>query len=106
MKSQISNLKSQIRPYKDVIVFIITLLVANYAWKWTMVGDENGDAVMWMGWDITAPFEFMACHVTDAVYWIVGVFRDTVYKVGDHVIRFDNEAELHLHVPHPHRPAL
>ena len=90
MKSSISNILSSIRPYKDVLVFMITLLVANYAWKWTMVGDENGDAVTWFGIDITAPFEFMACHVADAVYWIVGLFRDTVYKVGDHVIRYDN----------------
>lgn len=90
IKSQISNLKSQIRPYRDVLVFMVTLLIANYFWKWTLVGDENGDAVTWFGIDITAPFEFMACHIADAVYWIVGLFRDTVYKVGDHVIRFDN----------------
>ncbi len=86
----VQKIRERVKPYKDVIVFIITLLIANYFWKFTMVGDENGDAVTWFGIDITAPFEFMACHVADAVYWIVGLFRDTVYKVGDHVIRYDN----------------
>lgn len=82
--------KQRFKPYEDVIIFIIALLVANYFWKFTMSGDENGDAVTWFGMDITAPFEFMACHVADAVYRIVGLFRETVYKVGEHTIRFDN----------------
>ena len=76
------------RPYKDVIIFMVTLLVANYAWKWTMVGDENGDCVTWLGLDITAPFEFMACHIASVVYWLVSLFRDTAYMADAHTIRF------------------
>ena len=76
------------RPYKDVIIFMVTLLVANYAWKWTMVGDENGDSVTWLGLDITAPFEFMACHIASAVYWLVSLVRDNAYMTDAHTIRF------------------
>ena len=83
-------LKQRFEPYADVIIFMATLLVANYAWKWTMVGDENGDAVMWLGLDITAPFEFMACHVASVVYGLVSLFRDTAYMVGEHTIRFES----------------
>ena len=43
MKSSISYILSSIRPYRDVLVFMVTLLVANYFWKFTMVGDENGE---------------------------------------------------------------
>ena len=78
-----------LKPYEDVIIFMITLLVANYAWKWTFVGDENGDVVTWLGYDVTAPFEFMACHIAQVVYWLVSLFRDTVYMVGDHTVRFE-----------------
>ena len=53
----------RLKPYYDVIIFMVTLLVANYFWKWTMIGDENGDMVTWFGLDVTAPFEFMACHI-------------------------------------------
>ena len=80
--------KQRFEPYKDVIIFMITLLVANYAWKWTMVGDENGDSVTWFGLDITAPFEFMACHIASVVYWLVSLFRDNVYMSDAHTIRF------------------
>lgn len=69
---------------------MLTLLVANYAWKWTMVGDENGDAVTWFGWDITAPFEFMACHIASVVYHMIAFFRDTVYMTDVHTIRFES----------------
>ena len=72
-----------------MIVFVITLLIANYAWKWTFTGDENGDMVTWLGIDVTAPFEFMACHIARVVYEMVSVFRDTVYMVGEHTIRFE-----------------
>ena len=80
----------RLAPYKDVIFFVITLLVANYFWKFTMSGDENGETVTWFGLDVTTPFEFMACHVASAVYWLVSLFRDTAYMVGDTTIRFQS----------------
>ena len=87
-QSQISNLKLRLQPYSDIIIFMVTLLVANYFWKWTMVGDENGDSVTWFGLDITAPFEFMACHIASVVYWLVALFRDTAYMTDAHTIHF------------------
>ncbi|MBR5678927.1 MAG: exosortase/archaeosortase family protein [Paludibacteraceae bacterium] len=84
------SLKRQFEPYIDIIIFMVTLLVANYFWKFTMKGDEYGDLVTWFGLDVTAPFEFMSCHIAAAVYWLVGLFRDTVYMVGEHTIRFDS----------------
>ena len=82
------SLKLRFEPYKDVIIFFVTLMVANYFWKFTMVGDEDGELVTWFGLDVTAPFEFMACHIADAVYWLVSLFRDTATRVDAHSIRF------------------
>lgn len=88
MPKQLSKYLEALKPYSDVIIFMVTLLVANYAWKWTMVGDENGDCVTWFGLDITAPFEFMACHIASVVYWLVSLFRDAAYMSDAHTIRF------------------
>ena len=88
MPKPLSKYFEALKPYSDVIIFMVTLLVANYAWKWTMVGDENGDCVTWFGLDITAPFEFMACHIASVVYWLVSLFRDTAYMSDAHTIRF------------------
>ena len=67
---------------------MITLLVSNYFWKFTMVGDENGDSVTWFGMDITAPFEFMACHIASVVFWLVSLVRDTASMTDAHTIHF------------------
>ena len=88
MKYSFAHLQSQLRPYKDVIVFVVTLLVANYFWKWTMNGDEYGEQVTWFGLDVTAPFEFMACHIASVVYGLLSLFRDTVTMPDEHTIRF------------------
>ena len=88
MKYSFAHLQSQLRPYRDVIVFVVTLLVANYFWKWTMNGDELGEQVTWFGLDVTAPFEFMACHIASVVYGLLSLFRDTVYMADEHTIRF------------------
>ena len=69
---------------------MVTLVVANYAWKWTFTGDEAGDVVTWLGLNVTAPFDFMAHHVAAAVYWLVSLCRDTVHMVDAYTIRFDS----------------
>lgn len=71
---------------------MVTLLVANYLWKWTVLGDEDGDVVTWLGMDITAPFEFMACHIASVVYWLVSLFRDTAVMTDTHTIHFASGA--------------
>lgn len=87
---QYLTLKQRFEPYRDIIIFVITLLVANYFWKFTMVGDENGDVVTWFGLDVTAPFAFMSRHIAEVVFWLVSLCRDTAYMVGDTVIRFES----------------
>ena len=78
----------------DVIIFMVTLLVANCFWKWTVSGDEGGTLVTWFGMDVTAPFEFMACHVASAVYWLISLFRDTAHMHGDNTIHFASGTSL------------
>ena len=85
---QCHSLKQRFEPYADILIFVVTLLVANYAWKWTFTGDEYGDQVTWLGYDVTAPFEFMACHIASVVYWLLSLVRDTAYMTDVHTIRF------------------
>ena len=68
---------------------MVTLLVANYAWKFTVLGDEDGDWVSWFGMDISAPFVYLAHHVAVVVYWLISLVRDTAHLVGN-TIRFDS----------------
>ena len=71
------QIRSALAPYLDIIIFVVTLLVANYFWKFTVYGDEGDTLVTWFGLNITAPFDFLARHITREVYWLIGLFRDT-----------------------------
>ena len=76
-----NNLKKYIeplRPYYDIILFVVALLVANYFWKFTVLGDEGGDQVTWLGMDISRPFDFMAQHIAHVVFWLIQLTNDGV----------------------------
>ena len=80
-----------IRPdLRDLLIFAVTLVIADYFWKWTVSGDDGTGLVTWFGLNISAPFQWMAAEVTDAVFWIVSLFRDSLHQVGDYALRFDN----------------
>ena len=72
MPKQLSKYLEALKPYSDVIIFMVTLLVANYAWKWTMVGDDNGDSVTWFGLDITED------HYRTYIVFATGTFLNQV----------------------------
>lgn len=85
------------REYKDILVFVLTLLVANYGWKWSVTGDEGSTQVLlWGLWDISFPFEVMTDHIARAVYALISVFRDTAYMTDPHTIRFASGSALRI----------
>jgi len=85
-----------IKPYWDIILFVVALLVANFFWKYTVLGDEGGDQVTWFGLDITPPFDFLATHIASAVYWLVHLVRDTVHALPDNVIWFTSGSSVKI----------
>lgn len=78
--------------YKDILIFVVTLLVANYFWKFSIHGDEEAiDAmVTWWGMDVSAPFDRMSDLVAAGAYRIVALFRDTVSLENGRAIVFDS----------------
>lgn len=85
-----------LKPYTDIILFVIALLAANFFWKFTMHGDEGGIQVIWLGMDITQPFDIMAAHVADAVYWLVDIVRDTIHRYPNNILRFDSGSSVRI----------
>ena len=64
----------RVRPYGDVIIFFVTLMVANYFWKWFIQGDEEND--------------FLTHHVAVCVYWIIDAIRGTACMPEENMIAF------------------
>ena len=42
MLNNLEHIKETLRPYIDIILFVVALLAANYFWKFTVWGDEDG----------------------------------------------------------------
>lgn len=85
MKCLLQKLQYKLGPYYDVVIFAVTLLVANGLWKLTIGGDEHGDYVTLFGLDVSPFFAAVTQHVADAVYGCVHLVRDTVHLTGRRV---------------------
>jgi exosortase/archaeosortase family protein len=77
-----------LKPYYDIILFVVALLAANFFWKFTVLGDEGTSQVTWFGIDITAPFDWMATHIAHAVFWLIQLTNDTVTFFEPNTIHF------------------
>ena len=95
-EQRMKNWKKQIAPYTDIILFVVALLAANFFWKYTVLGDEGGEQVTWFGFDITAPFDFLATHIANAVYWTVHLVRDTIHQLPNNILRFDSGSSVRI----------
>ena len=92
----IQRIKQILSPYIDIILFVVALLVANYFWKFTVLGDEGGNQVTWFGCDITRPFEVMASHIASVVYWLVHLLRDTIGQYPHNVLAYDSGISVRI----------
>ncbi len=77
-----------LKPYTDIILFVVALLTANFFWKFTVIGDEGGTMVTWFGINITRPFDFMAHHIATIVYWFISLCNDQVQFHEPNLIYF------------------
>jgi len=75
-------MKIDLKPYRDIIIFVITLFGANFFWKYTVLGDEAVGPIMWFGNDITAPFDWMCTWVAQREYWWLSLIKDNVYRIN------------------------
>ena len=88
MKEAVKKYLEPLKPYTDIILFVIALLVANFFWKFTVLGDEGGDQVTWFGMEISRPFDFMAQHIAHVVYWFIHLTNDSVVFFEPSTIHF------------------
>ena len=92
----ISVIPKALRPYMDILLFVVALVAANFFWKFTVLGDEGGEQVTWFGIDITAPFDFLAAQIANAVYWVIQLVRDTIHQLPNNILRFDSGSSVRI----------
>lgn len=75
-------------PYKNLIVFAVTLLAADAVWKLSVRGDETGigDVTLW-GMTVTPFFDVLAHNLAAAVWRLLSLTREGITLTGT-VVRF------------------
>ncbi|OJV37306.1 MAG: hypothetical protein BGO29_05900 [Bacteroidales bacterium 36-12] len=99
MKKTTLKLKipAKLAPYQGVFIFFVTLFVANYFWKFTMIGDESDDVVTFFGIDLSSAFNFMSAHVAKVVF---GFMRFVGYSIQldelSNIVSHDNNIAVRI----------
>lgn len=92
----IDSLKQSIAPYRGIIRFMLVLIVANFVWKLTIVGDEGSNAVTFFGCDISVPFIWMSAHIASAVQWLLHSIGYSVSLADDTLVSFGNGQRVRI----------
>jgi exosortase/archaeosortase family protein len=91
---KIQQLLMCLKPYADVIRFMAVLLVGNALWKLTFHGDEAGNYITFLGFDLTHFFSIASSHVAKASYVLVHAIEDSAQLLYGHIIRFSNDVTI------------
>ena len=84
-----SELRKNIAPYEGIIRFVVAMMAANYFWKFTMLGDEDGyGAVTWFGLDLTWQFDRLADHIAGIVYTLLQWCDQAITLTNGNRLRF------------------
>jgi exosortase/archaeosortase family protein len=90
-----SNIKfpEKLEPYRGAILFAVILMVANFFWKYNVLGDEdeglNSLVTLW-GIDITTPFVWMAKNVAIVTEFILKILKFDVILKPDNTLGYPN----------------
>ena len=93
MKRPTVQFPEKLLPYKGVILFAVILMASNFFWKYNVLGDEASKldslVTLW-GLNISAPFIWMANHVTHVVYFILNSLGMDIISVPGNILRHEN----------------
>lgn len=88
-KLKYKQLSVLLSPYEGIIRFVVAMLAANYFWKFTVIGDEEGiSPVTWFGLDLTWFFDVLCDHIAGVVYATLQLFGEQVSLFNGNHIRF------------------
>jgi exosortase/archaeosortase family protein len=99
MKIPKIKLPEKLEPLKGVILFAVILMASNFFWKLNVLGDEasNFDSnVTFWGLDISAPFIWMAHHVSTVTYSILHFLNQGIQLKPINTLNYPNGNSVHI----------
>lgn len=90
MESLRFKFPKKLLPYRGIIGFAVILLISNLFWKYNVLGDESNTQVTFWGLDISAPFIFMARHVSEVTTMILNFLGWNISLSPANVVRHES----------------
>jgi len=93
MKIPKIKIPEKLEPFKGVFFFAVILMASNFFWKYNIVGDEasalDSEVSLW-GFDISAPFIWMAKNVTHMSFLILNFIGSDISLMPSNILRHAN----------------
>lgn len=96
MKIKKLQFPEKLVPYRGIIRFICILLVSNFIWKYTVLGDESYTSVTFFGINISYPFMLMSDHVATVSTAVLHFFGSNIALEPNNILRHDNGQGVHI----------
>lgn len=96
MPKHASDIRAALEPYRDILLFVAAMLLADWFWKLTVHGDEGGDSVTWLCFNLTPFFDALARHTAESVYALLQPFKPSLFLSDGLVIGYEGGKATHI----------
>ena len=96
MPKHASDIRAALEPYRDILLFVAAMLLADWFWKLTVCGDEGGDSVTWLCFNLTPFFDALARHTAESVYALLQPFKPSLFLSDGLVIGYGGGKATHI----------
>jgi exosortase/archaeosortase family protein len=96
MPKHASDLLHALKPYRNILIFVVAMLAADAFWKLTVRGDEGSDTVFFLKFNLTQLFDLLASHTARCVYLLLHPFKPDLTLSPSLTLAFSNHHATHI----------
>ena len=91
------EISENIKPYKDLIIFVISITSIHFLWKLGRVSNANDSEIFFYGIDFTAFFDVINITWTKAVYAFIHLFEGDNLSIHQNQLTYlDTNSMVHI----------
>lgn len=96
MPKHASDIRAALEPYRDILLFVAAMLLADGFWKLTVHGDEGKDSVVWLCFNLTPFFDALARHTAESVYALLQPFKPSLVLGSGLTLGYEGGSATHI----------
>jgi len=100
MNQTLKTIQRFIKPYEEILFFMVLLFFFHFSWKIAISGDTDSEYIYLFGKDITPPWFEASCRIlTRTVAWFIQLFPNTQELMVDGIrLKFPTEGNSWIRI--------